>query len=104
MPFISRYRKEQTSSADEVLVLAVKNEYERVQEIERRKERVIATITEQEKMTPELLKSIEECFDLAKLEDIYLPYKPKRRTRAQIARERGVEPLAKLYMSSEQIT
>ena len=98
IPFISRYRKERTGGLDEVQIAAISDSYERLKEIQKRKETVIKTITDLEKMTPELSKRIEECWDATELEDIYLPYKPKRRTRAQVAREQGLEPLAKILL------
>ena len=99
VPFISRYRKEMTGSADEVVVTNVRDRYEQLQELEKRREAILKSIEEQEKMTPELEKKIRAALTLAKLEDIYLPYKPKRKTRASIAREKGLEPLANLLFS-----
>lgn len=96
VPFISRYRKEMTGSMDEVVIGNIKDMYERLLALMQRKDTVLATIEEQGKLTPELKKRIEGCFDPVELEDIYLPYRPKRRTRATIARERGLEPLADL--------
>lgn len=96
IPFISRYRKEATGSLDEVAVGNIKDMYERLKAIVQRKETIITTIEELGKLTPELKKRIDGCFDAVELEDIYLPYRPKRRTRATIARERGLEPLADL--------
>lgn len=98
VPFISRYRKERTGSLDEVQVLQIKELGEKFTELEKRKETVLKTIEEQGKLTPELKERIENCYDSVELEDIYLPYKPKRRTKATIARERGLEPLAKIIM------
>ncbi|UKK54854.1 Tex family protein [Prevotella sp. E2-28] len=98
IPFISRYRKERTGALDEVQIAAINDENERLKEIQKRKETVIKTITDQEKMTPELQKRIEQCWDSTELEDIYLPFKPRRRTRAQVAREQGLEPLAQILM------
>ena len=98
VPFISRYRKERTGSLDEVQVLNIKEQHEKYTELEKRKETVLKTIEEQEKLTPELKIRIENCYDSVELEDIYLPYKPKRRTKATIAREKGLEPLAKIMM------
>ena len=98
IPFISRYRKERTGALDEVQIAAINDENERLKEIAKRKETVIKTITDQEKMTPELEKRIADCWDATELEDIYLPYKPRRRTRAQVAREQGLEPLAQLIL------
>jgi uncharacterized protein len=94
VPFISRYRKERTGSLDEVQIEAIKDAKEKIEELLKRKETILKTIQEQELLTPELQKRIEACFDPTELEDIYLPYKPKRRTRAMIAREKGLEPLA----------
>ncbi len=101
VPFISRYRKEATGGLDEVAVAAVKQEYERLTELLKRRATILETIEEQGKLTPELREKIENCYDPAQLEDIYLPYKPKRRTRATIARERGLEPLAAQIMRQD---
>ena len=98
IPFISRYRKERTGALDEVQIAAISDENERLKEIQKRKETDIKTITDQEKMTPEIQKRIEQCWDSTELEDIYLPFKPRRRTRAQVAREQGLEPLAQILM------
>lgn len=98
IPFISRYRKEATGGLDEVQIEAIKTHYEKLNETAKRKETIINTISEQEKMTPELQKRIDETWDSTILEDIYLPYKPKRRTRAEVARQKGLEPLATLLM------
>ncbi len=98
VPFISRYRKELTGSLDEVAVENIKNSFERLTEIEKRKQTILKSIEEQEKLTPELRKKIEECYNANELEDIYLPYKPKRKTRASKARELGLEPLAVTIM------
>jgi protein Tex len=102
VPFISRYRKERTGSLDEVQVLQVKEQIDKLTELEKRKETVLKTIAEQENLTPDLKLRIENCFDQVELEDIYLPYKPKRRTKATIARERGLEPLAKIIMKQDE--
>jgi protein Tex len=102
IPFISRYRKEMTGSLDEVKLMHIKEEYERLKELDARKESVIKSIEEQEKMTPELLKKIESADTMAELEDIYLPYRPKRRTRATIAREKGLEPLAEIIFKQQE--
>ena len=103
IPFISRYRKERTGGLDEVQITAISNRLEQLQEIAKRKDTVVKTITELGKMTPELQKRIDDCWDSTTLEDIYLPYRPKRRTRASIAREQGLEPLAQiLLMQREQ--
>lgn len=98
IPFISRYRKEMTGSLDEVQIADIQREYTYFIELEKRKQTIIKTISEQGALTPELQKKIEDTFDATVLEDIYLPYKPKRRTRATIAREKGLEPLAKIIM------
>jgi uncharacterized protein len=99
VPFISRYRKEVTGGLDEVAIQSINEKYEAVKELEKRKEFICKTITEQEKMTDELQRRIDGCWDTNELEDIYLPFKPKRRTRAEIARANGLEPLAKIIMS-----
>lgn len=98
IPFISRYRKEKTGGMDEVQITEISQRYEKLKELQHRKETIIKTITDQEKMTPELEKRIADCWDSTALEDIYLPFKPKRRTRAQIAREQGLEPLAQIIL------
>ena len=98
IPFISRYRKEQTGGLDEVKIGLIKDLYDKEIELSKRKETVIKTITEAGKMTKELLQQIEECPNAAQLEDLYLPFKPKRRTKAQIAKEKGLEPLAQFIM------
>ena len=98
IPFIARYRKERTGSLDEVQIAAISEMADKWREMEKRKETIIKAITEQGKMTPELEKRIAECDNAETLEDIYLPYKPKRRTKAQVAREQGLEPLAALIM------
>ena len=98
IPFISRYRKEQTGGLDEVNIGLIKDLYDKEVELSKRKETVIKTITEVGKMTKELLQQIEECPTAAQLEDLYLPFKPKRRTKAQIAKEKGLEPLAQFIM------
>lgn len=100
IPFISRYRKEATGSLDEVQISAINDHYEKLGELQKRKVTILSTIDEQGKLTPELQKRIEDCWEATVLEDIYLPFKPKRRTRAQVAREKGLEPLA-LYLMSQ---
>ncbi len=102
IPFISRYRKERTGGLDEVQIAAISDRAEQLQEIAKRKTTVVNTITEQGKMTAELQKRIDDCWEMTTLEDIYLPYKPKRRTRAQIAREQGLEPLATMLMMQRE--
>ena len=99
IPFISRYRKEATGSLDELQVGAIKEQLDRLTELEARRQTVLTTIEGQGKLTGELRKRIEECWNAVELEDIYLPYKPKRRTRATAARERGLEPLADIVMA-----
>lgn len=95
IPFIARYRKEKTGSLDEVQIAAIADEYHRYLEIDDRKATILKTIDEQGKLTEELKARIEQSWDLTELEDIYLPYKPHRKTRADVAREQGYEPLAK---------
>jgi len=102
IPFISRYRKERTGGLDEVQIAAISDHYERLKEIEKRKETVLKTIREQDKLTPELERRIDECWDATELEDIYLPFKPRRHTRAQVAREQGLEPLAKILLMQRE--
>ena len=102
IPFISRYRKERTGGMDEVQIAAISDVSDKLKEIGKRKETVINTITEQGKLTTELKKRIDECWDATALEDIYLPYKPKRRTRAQVARELGLEPLSAIIMMQRE--
>lgn len=94
IPFVSRYRKESTGGMDEVQVAAVKDELERLNELIHRREYILSTIEEQGKLTDDLRKRIENCWDATTLEDLYLPYKPKRKTRAEMARKLGLEPLA----------
>lgn len=99
IPFISRYRKEVTGNLDETAIRNIENEIARLQLLEDRRATILDTIDQQGKLTPELTKKIEEAATMAALEDIYLPFRPRRRTRATIARERGLEPLAKMLMS-----
>ena len=94
IPFISRYRKERTGGLDEVQIASINDEFEKLKETEKRKQTILSTIEEQGKLTDELRARIEASWNATELEDIYLPYKPKRRTRAQIAHEKGLEPLA----------
>ena len=101
VPFISRYRKEVTGSLDEVQIGRIEDLQKRYKEVDDRREFIIKTITEQEKMTPELLAKLEATWALAELEDIYLPYKPKRKTRATVAIEKGLEPLASLLFEQQ---
>ena len=99
IPFISRYRKERTGNLNEVQITDISELYDRLKELGKRKETILKTIREQGKLTTALEAKIQSCMDATELEDIYLPYKPKRRTRAQIAREQGLEPLALEIMS-----
>ncbi len=101
IPFIARYRKEATGNLDEVAIAAVVEKIKYFAELHKRKETVIKTIEEAGKLTPELKKRIEDCVNATELEDIYLPYKPKRKTKASVAIEKGLEPLAKLIFEQE---
>ena len=98
IPFISRYRKERTGGLNEVQIAQIAEINDKLKELVKRKETIVKTITEQGKMTDELQKRIDNCWESTELEDIYLPYRPKRRTRAQVAREQGLEPLATLLL------
>lgn len=98
IPFISRYRKERTGNLDEVQVSDIALMRERLIDVAKRKETIVSTIEDAGKMTDELRKRIEQCWNMSELEDIYLPYKPKRRTKADIARQQGLEPLAQLLL------
>ena len=102
IPFIARYRKEKTGSLDEVQIAAIADEYHRYLEIEDRKATILKTIDEQGKLTAELKARIEKSWDLTELEDIYLPYKPHRKTRADVAREQGYEPLAEAIFAQKR--
>jgi uncharacterized protein len=102
IPFISRYRKEMTGSLDEVRLMQIKDAYTRLKELDARRESVIKSIEDQEKMTPELRAKIDSALTMAELEDIYLPFRPKRRTKATIAREKGLEPLAAVIMDQKE--
>ncbi len=104
VPFISRYRKEKTGSLDEIQVRNISEKLQYYTELENRKETILKTIREQEKLTPELEKEIINCKEKQKLEDLYLPYKPKKRTRATIAKEKGLEPLADLILQQTTMT
>ena len=101
IPFISRYRKEMTGSLDEVQINHIKGEYEKLVELDKRREAIISSIEEQDKMNPELLERLNTAVTITELEDLYLPYRPKRKTRASVARERGLEPLAEALMKQE---
>ncbi|GHT01750.1 RNA-binding protein [Bacteroidia bacterium] len=102
IPFISRYRKEVTGGLDEVQIGDIKQLYEKLQELSKRKETILHSIDEQGKLTPELATRINNSWDSTELEDIYLPYKPKRQTKAEIARKKGLEPLAKIIMAQSE--
>ena len=99
IPFISRYRKELTGGLDEIAIQSIDQRLKYYQELEKRRATILKTIESQEKLTPELAARINDCWDATTLEDLYLPYKPKRKTRAEAARQRGLEPLAKMIMA-----
>lgn len=101
IPFIARYRKELTGGLDEVQIAQIRERSTQLKELEKRKEVVLKSITDQGKLTPELETLVREAETMARLEDIYLPYKPKRKTRASVAREKGLEPLAQLILSQD---
>src|SRR5579862_3868585 len=103
VPFISRYRKEATGNLDEVKVRGIEERLDYFRELVTRRETILASIAEQGKLTDELKSRIEATIDKSELEDLYLPYKPKRRTKATMAREKGLEPLA-LYLWEQQAT
>jgi uncharacterized protein len=102
IPFIARYRKEATGSLDETQVAAIGHELKRIHELEKRRESILKTIREQGQLTRELELQINSTWSLRELEDLYLPYKPKRRTRGTIARKKGLEPLAKVIMAQRE--
>lgn len=102
VPFIARYRKEMTGSLDEVAILAIRDRITQLRELDKRRETILNSLTKQEKRTPELEKAVKEAETLTALEDIYLPYKPKRKTRATAAREKGLEPFAKLIFEQKE--
>ncbi len=102
IPFIARYRKERTGGLNEVQIEEIQNQNEKLAEIEKRKNYVLKSIDEQGKLTPELRKRIEDCTTLIEVEDLYLPFKPKKKTRAEIARQKGLEPLAKILMRQDE--
>jgi protein Tex len=103
IPFISRYRKEMTGSMDEVMITTIRDRIEQVRELDKRRETVITSIEKQDKLTPDLLSAIVMAQTLAELEDIYLPFRPKRKTRASVAKEKGLEPLAKKLFDLENV-
>lgn len=102
IPFISRYRKEATGGMDEVQISEINTRYEKLCELAKRKETIVSTIEEQGKLTAELKNRIDNCWDSTELEDIYLPFKPKRKTRAEVARQKGLEPLALILMMQRE--
>ena len=101
IPFISRYRKEMTGSLDEVQINHIKGEYEKLVELDKRREAIIRSIEEQDKMNPDLLERLNAAVNITEMEDLYLPYRPKRKTRASVARDKGLEPLAEALMKQE---
>lgn len=103
IPFMARYRKEMTGSLDEVMLAAIRDRHQQLTELEKRREFILESIASQEKLTPELEKEIRAADNITRLEDLYLPYKPKRKTRATIAREKGLEPLAKILMTQAPV-
>lgn len=102
LPFIARYRKEMTGSMDEVMIANIRDRLEQLRELDKRRETIIASVEKQGKLTPELMGAIVAATTIAELEDIYLPYKPKRKTRASVAKERGLEPLAQKLFNQEK--
>lgn len=102
IPFISRYRKEVTGGLDEVQIGNIKDQLDKFTELKKRKETILSSIEEQGKLSPELKKRIEASWDSTEIEDLYLPYKPKRVTKAEIARKKGLEPLAKVVMMQNE--
>ncbi|MBA7566776.1 Protein YhgF [subsurface metagenome] len=103
IPFISRYRKEATGSLDEVQLFDIQKNYTQLHELEKRRETILKSIEEQGKLTDELRRQIDNAVTLNELEDLYLPFKPKKKTRASVARERGLEPLAKILMKQQEM-
>src|SRR6195952_1115004 len=103
VPFISRYRKEMTGSLDEVQVAGIRDRIQQMRELDKRREAILNSLTEMGKLTPELQAQINAAETMVLLEDIYLPYRPKRKTRASIAREKGLQPLADLLMEQKRM-
>ena len=103
VPFISRYRKEMTGSLDDLAVTAIRDKITQLRELDKRREAILSSLEKQEKLTPELEKAVNEAETMAVLEDIYLPYKPKRKTKASVAKEKGLEPLAKVVFEQGDI-
>src|SRR6201997_2658689 len=103
VPFISRYRKEVTGSLDEVQVTAIRDRAQQLRDLDKRREAILKSLAEMGKLTPELEKQVNEAETIVALEDIYLPYRPKRKTRATAAREKGLQPLADLLLEQKRI-
>ena len=103
IPFISRYRKEATGSLDETVLLEIQKTHRQLLDLDKRREAILKSIDEQGKLTEELKRQIEGISSMNELEDIYLPYKPKRKTRASVARDKGLEPLAKILMKQQEL-
>ena len=101
IPFIARYRKEMTGSMDEVVIARIRDRVNKLKELDSRRETIIRSLTEQEKLTPELEKAVYTAVTLSELEDIYLPFKQKRKTRASMAKEKGLEELARIILSQK---
>jgi uncharacterized protein len=104
IPFISRYRKDQTGNLDEVVIEQIAKLNKQYDELVKRKESILKTIEEQGQLSPELAKKIQESFDLQELEDLYLPFKKKKKTKADVARENGLEPLAIIIFAQKTTT
>jgi uncharacterized protein len=102
LPFVSRYRKETTGGLDELQIAAVRDLYQKFRELDKRRETILRTVEEQGKLTPELKKSLDKASSLTELEDLYLPYRPKKKTRATLARDKGLEPLAQILMKQQE--
>ena len=101
IPFIARYRKEMTGSMDEMVITGVRDRLQQLKDLDARRNTILKSLRDQEKLTDELERTVEKASTMAELEDIYLPYKPKRKTRASMAREKGLEPLAKVVMTQQ---
>jgi uncharacterized protein len=104
VPFIARYRKEATGSLDEVAIINIRERLEQLRELDKRRESILASLKERELLTDDLKEKIEVAETMARLEDIYLPFRPKKRTRATVAREKGLEPLAEIIMAQDEAT
>src|SRR3990172_1610516 len=101
IPFISRYRKEATGSLDEVQIAAIKDNYAKYEELDKRREAIIHSINDQGLMTPDLQEKLDKAVTMIELEDLYLPCRPKRKTRASVAKENGLEPLANILLKQQ---